>query len=162
MCICGTHVHRASQDINQNLYNLHVKLASVSIIRTCVTSGERNRVSSPSQVIHLQYKAQAENIKISNKTHHFEYGPTRRSFSDREHLTDRAVATFWTTTKPRRKEVPQCTMGKPVLRRRFEKRTYHKQIFFYCANVLRYCVNLVYPALSMRSIGPLISLGNTT
>lgn len=106
--------------------------------------GIGNRVSSPSQVIHLQYKAQTENIKISNKTHHFEYGPTRRSFSDQEHLTDRAVATFWTTTKPRRKEVPRCTMGKPVSRRRFEKKTYHKQMFYYCANVLRYCVSLIY------------------
>lgn len=104
MCICGTHVRHASHDINKNRrHNLHVKLASVSITRTCVTSGKGNRVSSPSQAIHLQHKAQTENIKIINKTHHSESGPTRRSSSDQKHLTDRAVATFWTTTKTKKK-----------------------------------------------------------
>lgn len=86
-------------------------------------------------------------IKIRNKTHHFEYGPNHRSFSGQARLTDHLVATFWTTAQPRRKKAPQCTLGKPVLRRTFEKKTYPKQYFYCCINVLLHNFNILYSLL---------------
>lgn len=94
--------------------------------------------------IQIPHEEQIKDNNIRKKTYHFEYEPNRRSFFGRARLMDRLVATFWTTTQPRRKMAPRSTLGKPVLCGRFENKTYTKQNVYYCTNVLLYKVEILY------------------